>query len=76
MPILPVLAASVMTAAEGTESVVATFDLESILNQGIATVQNYIFVTLGVVVPAIVGIMGVVIAVKFGVRWMKKLGQG
>lgn len=66
----------VLAAAEGSSGAVATFDLESVLSQGVTTMQGYIFSALTIVVPAIVAVTGAVVAVKFGIRWLKKLGQG
>ncbi|MCM1305420.1 MAG: hypothetical protein NC306_15145 [Butyrivibrio sp.] len=66
----------VAAAAEGGVPAVSSFDLEGILSSAVTTVQGYVFTTLATVVPSIVGIMGVVVAVKFGIRWIKKMGQG
>lgn len=70
------LALPVIAAAEGASGAVANFDLESVLSQGVTTVQGYIFTTLGIVVPAIVTCLGIIVAVNFGLRWLKKLGRG
>lgn len=63
-------------ASEGSAGTAASFDLEGILSNAVATVQNYMYSTLSTVVPAIVGITAVVICVKFGLRWIKKMANG
>lgn len=69
---MPVISA----ASGGASGAAASFDLTGLLTQGVTTMQGYIFGALGVVVPAIVTVTGAVVAVKFGIRWLKKLGQG
>lgn len=58
------------------EGVVSTFDLTALLEQGVATVSGNIYTALGIVVPAIIAVAGVIVSVKFGIRWLKKLGKG
>lgn len=62
--------------SDGGAGTAATFDLDGILSSAVSTVQSSIFTTLGVVVPAIVSVLAAVVCVKFGMRWIKKMGQG
>lgn len=66
----------VVAASAGAVDAVSSFDLSSVLSQGVTTMQTSIYTTLGIVVPAIVGVTAVVVAVKFGIRWLKKIGHG
>lgn len=52
----------------------ATFDLGGLMETSAASIQTQLFTVLNIVVPAIVSIMAVVICVKFGMDWLKKLG--
>lgn len=54
----------------------ATFDLSTVLQAGVETVSASIDNALIIVVPAIIAITGTIVAVKFGIRWLKKLGKG
>lgn len=53
-----------------------TFDLSDLLTTSVGSVQSQLFTVLNIVVPAIVGVLAAVVAVKFGINWMKKLGKG
>lgn len=68
--------AVVALTSEGAAGAAASFDLEGILSNAVATVQTNMYNTLGIVVPAIVGISAVVICVKFGLRWIRKMANG
>lgn len=54
----------------------AVFDLETIMTNAVNSVKSEIFVTLGVVVPALVAVIGAVAAVGFGIHWLRKMGKG
>lgn len=54
----------------------AAFDLSELLTSGVSTVQGDILTALGIVVPAIIHVTGMIVAVRFGIRWLKKLGKG
>ena len=51
------------------------FDLATLLGTSVTSVQTQLFTVLNIVVPSIVGILAAVVAVKFGIKWMKRLGQ-
>ena len=53
-----------------------TFDLSDLPTTRVSSVQTQLFTVLNIVVPAIVGVLAAVVAVKFGINWMKKLGKG
>ena len=61
-----------LTAGEGVTS---SFDLAGIMESAITTVQNNIFETLAIVVPAIAIVVGAVVGVRFGIKWLKSLGK-
>lgn len=52
------------------------FDVTEALTDGVATVSGNIYGALGIVVPAAIGIVGAVVAVKFGIKWLRSLGRG
>lgn len=58
----------VLAAAE-----VPTFDIATTMTESVGTVQSQLFSVLTVVVPAIVAVTAAVVAVKFGVSWLKKI---
>lgn len=62
----------ILLTAEGA----STFDLTELLSTSVSSIQTQLFTVLNIVVPAIVGVLAAVVAVKFGINWMKKLGKG
>lgn len=58
----------VLAAAEAS-----TFDIATTMTESVSTVQSQLFSVLTVVVPAIVAVTAAVVAVKFGVSWLKKI---
>ena len=52
------------------------FDIESVMIESVNSVQGQLFTVLGIVVPAIVLVVGAVVGVKFGIKWLKSLGKG
>lgn len=59
-----------------TASSSTTFDLTDLLTTSVSSIETQLFTVLNIVVPAIVGVLAAVVAVKFGINWMKKLGRG
>jgi len=53
----------------------ASIDLGAIMTDAVNTVQSNIFETLAIVVPAIVVVVGAVVGVRFGIKWLKSLGK-
>lgn len=51
----------------------ATFDISSVMTESVSSVQSQLFTVLGIVVPAIVVVVGAVVGVKFGIKWLKSL---
>lgn len=49
------------------------FDVAAIMTDSVSKVQTQVFTVLGIVVPAIVAIVGAVVCVKFGLSWLKKI---
>lgn len=67
------LVPAVMTVLTGAEGAAATMDITSLMTTSVTSVQTQLFTVLNIVVPAIVGITAAVVAVKFGIKWMKKI---
>lgn len=55
------------------ESGAAAFDISTIMQSAVTSVQADLFKVLGIVVPAAVTIVGASVAVKYGIRWLKSL---
>lgn len=51
----------------------STFDIASVMTESVSSVQGQLFTVLGIVVPAIVLVVGAVVGVKFGIKWLKSL---
>lgn len=51
----------------------AAFDISTIMQSAVTSVQGDLFKVLGIVVPAAVTIVGASVAVKYGIRWLKSL---
>ncbi len=62
-----------MVLSAGGEVASATLDLVGMMNTSVSSVQTQLFTVLNIVVPAIVGISAAVVAVKFGLKWMKRI---
>ena len=63
-------AMAMVAASEGAAS---SFDLGSVMQSSVDQVKGDAFMVLGIVVPAVVAVVGVVVGVKFGVGWLKKI---
>lgn len=66
------LRAGAALLSAGTETATG-FDVTTIMQDSVKTVQGQAFSVLGIVVPAIVLITGAVVGVKFGIGWLKKI---
>ncbi len=62
--------ATVAGAVEGTG-----FDLTTIMQGAIDQVKGDVLGVLAIVVPALVLIVGAVVGVRFGMKWLKKMGS-
>lgn len=63
---LPVLLSEAAGAA-------AALDISNLMTTSVSSVQTQLFTVLNIVVPAIVGVTAAVVAVKFGIKWMKRI---
>ena len=52
------------------------FDVTSVMSESVTSVQSQLFSVLAIVVPAIVAVTAAIVAVKFGINWLKKLQGG
>lgn len=68
MALAPAAATALLSADAGT-----TFDVVSIMTDSVKTTQGQMFSVLAIVVPAIVAVTAAVVAIKFGVGWLRKL---
>ena len=62
-----------LTVTALAESGAAAFDISTIMQSAVTSVQGDLFKVLGIVVPAAVTIVGASVAVKYGIRWLKSL---
>lgn len=60
--------------AEGS-GVAASFNLDSMIQSSANEIVAHIMAILGIVVTAILTYKGIVIAVKFGLTWLNKIGK-
>lgn len=49
------------------------FDVSSVMQTAVNAVSGEIYDVLGIVVPVAAGITGAVVAVKFGLKWLRSL---
>lgn len=70
MMLAPKVGASLLSAGADAAS---GFDVTTIMQDSVKTVQGQAFSVLAIVVPAIVLITGAVVGIKFGIGWLKKI---
>ena len=58
-----------VAAADGA----AGFDVTAVITESVNNVKGQMLSVLAVVVPAIVVVVGAVVAVKFGISWIKRI---
>lgn len=61
----------VLSAGGGVTAPV--FEISDLMTTSVSSVQTQLFTVLNIVIPAIVGITAAVVAVKFGLKWMKRI---
>mgnify|MGYP004533276749 CR=1 FL=1 len=59
----------------GADAAPTGFDVAAIIKAAAESVQGDLFSVLTVVVPIIAVVVGAVVAVKFGIKWLKSLGK-
>lgn len=67
MPLLSVVA---------DEAASTTFKVADVMQSAINSVQGDLLGVLAIAVPAIAVVVGAVVGVKFGIKWLKSLGRG
>lgn len=55
---------------------IAAFDLTTIMEAAVNSVKGDILGVLAIVVPAIVVVVGAIVGVRFGIKWLRSLGKG
>lgn len=66
----PKVGTALLTADAGA---VSGLDVTKLMSDSVNSTQLQVFAVLGVVVPAIVGIVSAVVCIKFGISWLKKI---
>lgn len=54
----------------------AGFDVVSVMKAAVESVQGNVMSVLGIVVPVAAAVAGAVVAVRFGLKWLRSLGRG
>lgn len=67
MPLLSIVA---------DEAASTTFKVADVMQSAINSVQGDLLGVLAIAVPAIAVVVGAVVGVKFGIKWLKSLGRG
>ena len=57
-------------AETGTE---VAFDMTSLMTTSVSSIQTQLFTAMNIIVPAIVSVTAVVVTVKFGLKWLKRI---
>lgn len=70
MMFAPKVGAALLSAGADAAS---GFDVTTIMTDSVKTTQGQMFTVLAIVVPAIVAVTAAVVAIKFGVGWLKKI---
>lgn len=70
MTLAPKLGTALLSAGGDAAS---GFDVTTIMTDSVKTTQGQMFSVLAIVVPAIVAVTAAVVAIKFGVGWLKKI---
>lgn len=70
MMLAPKVGAALLSAGADAAS---GFDVTAIMQDSVNTTQGQAFSVLAIVVPAIAAITAAVVAVKFGIGWLKKI---
>lgn len=70
MALAPKAGTALLAADVGTAS---GLDVTKLISDSVNSTQLQVFSVLGVVVPAIVGIVSAVVCIKFGISWLKKI---
>lgn len=55
---------------------VATLNVQDIMTTSVNNAQTEMMGILGIAVPVVAGIAVAVVAVKFGLKWIKSIGKG
>lgn len=65
---------AVMVFALGTVAFAAEVDVVSVMETGMTGIQTDIMGILAVVLPILLAVVGVTVAIKFGLKYAKKVG--
>ncbi len=63
---------AVLTAGAET---LTSFDVTGIVEQSVTSGANQMYSVIGIVAPIIAGVSVVIVIVKFGQKWIKRLGN-
>lgn len=62
-------------SSTGVDVGTSIFDVSEIMTTSVNLVRDELFTVLAIVVPAIAAVAAVVVAVKFGMKWLKNIGK-
>ena len=69
-----IAAMAVVTATFGASAESATdIDVAGLMSSSMSTVSSSIYSVIGTILPIALGILGVTLAIKFGIRYFKSL---
>ena len=58
-----------------SDGVASSFDISAVMTNAVTSVQGDLLKVLAIVVAAAAVIYGAVVAVRFGLKWLKSLGK-
>lgn len=58
------------------EAATTTFSAKDVMQTALDSAQGEMFAIIGIAVPAIAAVTGVIVASKFGLKWLRSLGKG
>lgn len=65
--------AAMILLSANTGDTASSFDISAIMQNAVDQVKGNIFSVLAIVVPAIAVVVAVIISVKFGIGWLKRM---
>ncbi len=68
----PFAAAMILLSADVGDAA-SSFDISTIMQNAVDQVKGNIFSVLAIVVPAIAVVVAVIVSVKFGIGWLKRM---
>lgn len=73
MSLAKVVSLGVLPTALSAGGAASSFDVSTVMQTAVDSTQAQMFSVLAIVVPAIIAIVGAVVAIKFGLNWFKRI---